>query len=135
MEAILFDGGEKNMMLCGFSRTYSTVNGEQYVTIGKFWDDMSARYGRENLRGLGFHWTQNTIEYLIGTKNNDIDKEAAIKDAIYKEVLLPDEGWMDYDSRTDSLPELYGRVYREGSPDYEIEMFDDNGRCKVRIHR
>ena len=31
---------------------------------------MTEKYDIENLRGLGFNWTETTIEYVIGLKNN-----------------------------------------------------------------
>lgn len=50
----------------GNSRTFSTVGEIQYETIGEFWNEMSEIYGRENLRGLGYNWTETSIEYVIG---------------------------------------------------------------------
>ena len=44
---------------------------------------MSKVYGRENLMGLGYNWTKDSIEYVMGLKNG------AIADADY-EILLPD---------------------------------------------
>lgn len=38
------------MLFRGVSKTFSTVGEQQYNTIGKFWDEMSAIYGLENLR-------------------------------------------------------------------------------------
>lgn len=56
----------------GVSKTFSTVGEQQYNTIGKFWDEMSAIYGLENLRGMGYNWNDDSIEYVIGLKNNEI---------------------------------------------------------------
>lgn len=55
------------MEFTGISRTFSTVGEKQYETIGAFWEEMSARYGRENLRGLGFNWTatQTSCVHLV----------------------------------------------------------------------
>ena len=53
------------MKFIGIKRTFSTENDAQYQTIGAFWDEMSAAYGREKLMGLGFGWTGNSIEYAI----------------------------------------------------------------------
>ena len=35
---------------------------------------MSEKYGRENLRGLGYNWTDTTIEYVIGLKKEQFQK-------------------------------------------------------------
>lgn len=49
------------MIFNGISKTYSTLGNRQYTSIGHFWDKMSEKYGRENLRGLGYNWTDTTI--------------------------------------------------------------------------
>ena len=36
---------------------------------------MSEKYGRENLRGLGYNWTDTTIEYVIGLKKEQFQKQ------------------------------------------------------------
>ena len=56
------------MRFIGISRSFSTQNEDQYITIGEFWDELSKIYGKENLRGLGYHLTSDTIEYVIGLK-------------------------------------------------------------------
>ena len=60
------------MVFNGISKTFSTENNRQYETIGAFWDELSAIYGRENLRGLGYNWTSDTIEYVIGLRQGEI---------------------------------------------------------------
>ena len=40
------------MIFEGISKTFSTEEDKQYETIGAFWDELSAKYGRENLCGL-----------------------------------------------------------------------------------
>ena len=37
------------MKFIGISRVFSTINNEQYKTIGAFWDELSEKYGMENL--------------------------------------------------------------------------------------
>ena len=56
------------MKFIGIKRTFSTINNEQYKTINAFWDEMIKKYGMENLKGLGYNWTDTTIEYVIGLK-------------------------------------------------------------------
>ena len=67
----------------GISKTFSTVGEKQYETIGEFWNEMSGIYGRENLRGLGYNWTENSIEYVIGLIDCDIEGSNI-------NVILPD---------------------------------------------
>jgi len=127
------------MIFCGISRKFSTVNDGQYQTIGEFWDFCSSIYGRENLKGLGYNWTPDSIEYVIGRKDDsEMDDEriaAKYPDAVSKCVLLPEMGWKRYSGRTEQLGELYGEIYADGSLSYEIEMFSDDGSCEVQVTR
>ncbi|MCQ2531606.1 MAG: hypothetical protein MJ093_02745 [Saccharofermentans sp.] len=72
------------MKFVGIRRVFSTLNEEQYTTIGMFWDEMSELYGRENLMGLGCNWGKDSIEYVMALKSGNI------ADANY-EIDLPDE--------------------------------------------
>lgn len=123
------------MKFKGYSKTFSTMNQEQYETIGSFWDEMASRYGRENLVGLGYNWTESSIEYVIGLKEADIRNDLEISDAAYKVVFLPDSDWIQYSGRTDKLSELYAEIYSQGPLRCELEMFDDNGNCRIAINR
>ena len=49
------------MVFTGIGRTFSTENEQQYETIGAFWDSLSAKYGLENLQGLGYGWTDRSV--------------------------------------------------------------------------
>ena len=75
------------MKFTGISRTFSTENEKQYDTIGAFWEEMSGKYGIENLRGLGYNWTERSIEYVIGLKEGIIEGANCV-------VELPDSGWI-----------------------------------------
>lgn len=123
------------MIFKGYSKTFSTENAKQYETIGAFWDVMSAKFGRDNLRGLGYHWTENSIEYVIGLKHGDIGDSCLMENAAYKEVSLPDEGWLRYQGKTEELSAIYERIYEEGALTYEIEAFDNDGNCEIMIYR
>lgn len=123
------------MLFRGFSRTFSTIGSGQYNTIGAFWDEMSALFGRENLYGLGYNWTDDTIEYVIGLKNGQMGQNCTIANAEYKKILLPDENWEDYRGRTDRLSELYDEIYRRGPLQYEIETFREDGTCHIKAYR
>ena len=112
------------MIFEGIGRTFSTVNDRQYQTIGAFWDELSAKYGRENLQGLGYGWTERSIEYVIGLKNGRIDDAD-------RTVELPDNSWVSVRGRTESLGQIYRAIYQGGRLKYEIERFTDSGDCEI----
>lgn len=112
----------------GISKTFSTVGDKQYETIGAFWDELSGIYGRERLRGLGYHWTDTSIEYVIGLINGEIEGWNV-------SVKLPDVGWEYVSGRTEKLGEIYSNIYKDGPLKYEIEMFDDAGNCRIAFYR
>ncbi|MBO2516597.1 MAG: hypothetical protein CW338_04855 [Clostridiales bacterium] len=116
------------MLFQGIRRVFSTKDGAQYDTIGAFWEEMSAKYGIENLRGLGCSWTEDTIEYVIGLKNG------IIGDADFT-AELPDTGWITVRGRTEELGRMYDEIYRDGRLLYEIETFYENGECEVQYVR
>ena len=81
-------------MFKGIGRTFSTENDQQYESIGAFWDELAAKYGRTNLQGLGYGWTERSIEYVIGLIDGEIDRGGPSRETA---------GYgMGYDSRTDS---------------------------------
>ena len=118
----------KAMIFEGIGRTFSTENDQQYKTIGAFWDELSAKYGRENLQGLGYGWTERSIEYVIGLKNDTID-------GADRTVELPDTGWVTVRGKTADLGEIYEKIYQEGRLRYEIERFTDSGDCEIMYCR
>lgn len=121
------------MLFKGINRSFSTENEMQYENIGKFWDEMSEIYGRENLRGLGWGWKNgNSIEYCIGLKSNEIIN---FSDGEYMEIIIPDSGWKIYDGITDKLDVLYNEIYKDGPLTFEIEEFNENGTYRVQITR
>lgn len=126
------------MLAKGFSLQFPCGNGEQYENIGKFWDAMSVIYGRENLCGVGYGWSEDTLCYLIGKIDEDLHGEE-IKEILpqvtYIELKLPDSGWRTYHGETEHLDSLYSEIYRDGPLDYEIERFFEDGKCEVRICR
>lgn len=123
------------MKFVGYSKTFSTKDQMQYESIGEFWDAMSVVYGRENLRGLGYNWGDSSIEYVIGLKNGDINQDIVIDELVYKEINLPDEGWITYEGRAEDLSEIYNEIYKNGVLTYEIEQFWNDGKCKIMIYR
>ena len=116
------------MVFEGISRVFSLENEEQYKTIGAFWDELSEKYRLENLQGLGYNWTEHTMEYVIGLKEGMIEESNC-------KVALPDEGWTTVSGKTEDLSKIYRDIYMEGNLIYEIETFTDDGDCTIRYYR
>ena len=112
----------------GISREFSLVGEGQYDTIGAFWDELSAIYGLENLRGLGYRWDGDVISYAIGLKNGLID-------GCNFSIDLPDDGWTAVKGKTDELKQIYDEIYKSGALKYEIETFYENGNCEIKYYR
>lgn len=116
------------MLFTGISRTFSTGNDLQYETIGAFWDELAAKYGRMNLQGLGYGWTDRSIEYVIGLIHGEIDGADST-------VELPETGWFIVRGRTEDLGEIYDKIYQKGKLKYEVERFTDDGDCEIMYYR
>jgi len=116
------------MVFNGVSKIFKLTDEQQYDTIGQFWDEMSMQYGRENLRGLGYRWKEDTLYYAIGLKNGNIKEENV-------SILLPDDGWVTVRGQTSCLKELYADIYKDGILQYEIETFSENGTCEISYYR
>ena len=116
------------MLFKGIGRTFSTENDGQYETIGAFWDELAARYGRANLQGLGYGWTDRSIEYVMGLIHGEID-------GADRAVELPETGWVTVRGRMAELGKIYAAIYREGGLEYEIERFTDGGDCEILYRR
>ena len=43
------------MKFVGISKVFSTIDNQQFETIGAFWDELSKKYERSKLRGLGYN--------------------------------------------------------------------------------
>ena len=91
------------MTFYGISKVFSTENNRQYETIGEFWNGLSMIYGIRNLRGLGYNWTEKTIEYVIGLKQGIIDNANC-------SVELPDENWNCVSGKTSELGTIYDKI-------------------------
>lgn len=116
------------MVFTGVCRIFDLTGEQQYNTIGQFWDEMADQYGLENLQGLGFDWCNNTISYAIGFKDGCIPD-------FNLQIALPDNGWITAAGETSRLKEMYDEIYKDGPLAYEIETFDENGRCLIRYIR
>jgi len=116
------------MIFNGIYRRFSTQNSEQYTSIGNFWDEMAEKYGRENLRGLGFAWKEDSIGYVIGLK------KGLLGDGSFN-IELPDVGWTTVTGKTEELGQMYEEIYKDGNLEYEIETFSEDGTCQVEYIR
>ena len=123
------------MEFVGLSKVFSTLHEAQYEEIGAFWDAMAHRFGRENLQGLGYNWTGNTLTYVIRLKDGLLPSDTAYPGASRESVSLPDSGWLTFTGKTDELARLYARIYADGPLKYEIEQFFENGDCAVSVIR
>lgn len=116
------------MIFKGISKEFSLLNEDQYNTIGDFWDEMALLYGLENLQGLGYKWADNKIFYAIGLKVGDIkDYDLCID--------LPDTNWITVNGETEKLKEIYNDIYKSGPLKYEIETFDEDGKCQIKYYQ
>lgn len=120
------------MIFKGYSKTFSTIDNKQYKLIGDFWDEMILKYDMENLRGLGLNWTETTIEYIIGLKNNE---KFDFINAKWKEIQLPDDTWEVVKGKTNNLAQIYNNIYKTSILKYEIEMFNNDGTCEIMYIR
>lgn len=123
------------MKFIGYSKIFSLKNNEQYNTIGEYWDYFSSIYGLENLRGLGLNWKNGTMEYIIGIKEGVISNNINLEGSTFKEVDLPDDGWIIVDGMTDDLEKMYEEIYKVSTLLYEIETFNLDGSCRLLIIR
>lgn len=126
------------MVIKGICFSVSTINDNQYELLGDLWDLLAKHYGRENLQGIGFNWTDKKMDYAISCVNEEIDIELVkeiVGSASYRDILLPDGSWEDYQGKTARLALLYDEIYAKGAPTYEIETFDDEGNCYIKICR
>ncbi len=128
------------MIFNGISCRFSTVNSMQYESIGEYWDFFSNIYGRENIKGLGYNWSTDSIEYVIGLIDEELSFDLSkiqktYPNAIYKKIRLPEHEWKHYRGKTEYLGQMYEEIYNEGILTYEIESFTDEGTWEILICR
>ena len=116
------------MIFTGISKEFDLTDERQYETIGRFWDEMAALYGLEKLRGLGYGWKGSTISYAIGLK-------AGVIENANLQMALPDDGWETVKGQTDDLKAIYDDIYKDGRLQYEIELFYEDGTCRISYYR
>jgi len=124
------------MKFTGYGRSFSTVNNQQFDEIGKFWDEMSEIYGRNNLIGLCCHFTKISLMYYIGLKDNSKMQNHTNYDFI--SCSLPDDNWNSYFGYTDIIDSLYKNLICKDNVNpivYELEELFDDGTCVIKVHR
>lgn len=128
------------MKMKGIAARFDCAHGEQYESIGAFWDAMCALCPGLALSGVGYGWENDSLGYLIGTPEGMPEStlegvRKILPQAALSEIILPDDGWKTYTGTADTLDKLYAEIYRDGPLDFEIEQFDDAGNAVIRIHR
>ena len=127
-DIIWSDENREEEFFYGISRFFSIQNEDQYRTIGAFWDEMSSKYGLENLRGLGYLWTGDSMSYAIGLKEGIIEDYDV-------EIPIPAGEWKRVKGKTSKLPQIYNRIYEDGKLTFEIEEFTSDGECEISFYR
>ncbi|NLL00220.1 MAG: hypothetical protein GX271_06105 [Clostridiales bacterium] len=128
------------MQIIGIQVRFDCTDNQQFSAIGEFWNFMSFIYPKEELKGLGLNWANNSFDYVIGDFEKKFDYSLDIIRKSYpnsKKVVieLPDHGWKVYSGKIEDIAKIYETIYKDGILDYEIEEFDDVGNCKISILR
>lgn len=129
------------MKFKGIKVTFSIENGRQYKDIAKFWEIMEKHFDVNRLSGLGFNWTDTTMDYAIGFRDNsmtraELDKvKPYFSGAEYIIQLLPNKNWRKYKGHVSKIKEKYTKIWNAGAVKFEIETFDDEGNMKILIYR
>lgn len=133
--------GVQKMIFRGIKVTFLLENERQYVDIAKFWSIMEKYYDVNKLSGLGFNWTDTTMDYVIGFRDNsmtaaELDKiKPYFRSAEYVIKLLPKDNWKKHIGHVSQIKEKYNELWKAGAIKYEIETFDEEGNMKLLIHR
>lgn len=119
---------------------FDCTDGKQYKAIGEFWDFMSGLFPKEQLKGLGLNWMNDSFDYVIGDFEGRFDYSLPMICQAYPTsenvvVSLPDDGWITYTGKLENIARIYETIYRDGVLDYEIEAFDTEGNCRISILR
>ena len=105
-------------------------NYSQIAELTSFWHEMRQKYPEENLLGLGANLSGvESIDYYIGKIGE------ALKGAS-DSLEIPDEGWEEFNCKLNDkeIEKMYRNVYKQGTPDYEIEsMTSDTFTTKVHF--
>ena len=83
------------------------------------------------MRGLGYNWTKDTIEYVIGLKEGEIEHANC-------SVILPYEGWLTIQGRTSDIGKIYEQIYLNGVLKREMKHFliiSNYNECEIKYYR
>lgn len=128
------------MKVFGIMTLHSLKNKNQYKTIAQLWNVFENLFPVESIVGVGLNWTEDSMEYFIGTKE-------IIPEDIQNEILKknPDAVFSWYDIENISNMEVYRGNYSTLQSDYEkiwrkeviqeIETFQQNGDYIIYIKR
>ena len=128
------------MKIFGIMTLHSLKDKVQYKTIAQLWDTFENLFPVESVVGVGLNWTEDSMEYFIGTKE-------IIPEDIQSEILKknPDAVFSWYDIKDISNMEVYRGNYSTLQSDYEkiwrkevvqeIETFQQNGDYIIYIKR
>ena len=128
------------MKFTGVLRRFDCSNNKQFNDIGEFLDLMSKIIDKNEIKGLGFNWQNNHLDYIIGDLKEEFNYSIDIILKTYPTskivtVDLPDNGWKIYQGKLKDIKNIYEKIYRDGPLDYEIEEIDTKGNFKVSILR
>ncbi|HHU71637.1 MAG TPA: hypothetical protein GXZ21_06325 [Clostridiales bacterium] len=128
------------MQINGIKVRFDCTDNKQFDAIGEFWSFMSCLYPKEELKGLGFNWADNSFDYVIGDFEGKFDYSFDIIRQTYSAaenvvIELPNHGWKVYLGKIEDIAKIYETIYKEGVLDFEIEEFDEMGNCKISILR
>ena len=128
------------MKFTGVLRNFDCSNNKQFTDIGEFWDFMSKIVNKNELKGLGFNWKNNHLDYIIGDLKDKCDYPMDLILNTYPNskivtVDLPNNGWEIHEGKIKDIKSIYEKIYEDGQLDYEIEEIDTKGNFKVSILR
>jgi predicted transcriptional regulator YdeE len=128
------------MTFKGIQIRFDCAGNQQYEAIGGFWDCMTGLYPGCALKGVGYNWSNDCLDYAIGGFGDETHyDETALRErfpnAKYMEIQLPDSGWQVFHCELDRLSDLYNEIYKDGALLYEIEEIQPNGHCVISIIR
>lgn len=128
------------MKIFGIMTSHSLKDKAQYKTIAQLWDTFENLFPVESVVGVGSNWTEDSMEYFIGTKEiipKDIQNEILKKnpDAVFSWYDIKDISNMEvYRGNYSTLQSDYEKIWRKEVVQ-EIETFQQNGDYIIYIKR
>lgn len=128
------------MKVFGIMTLHSLKNKAQYKTIAQLWDVFENLFPVESIVGIGLNWTEDSMEYFIGTKeiiSEDIQNKILKKNpnAVFSWYNIKDISNMEvYRGNYSTLQSDYEKIWRKEVVQ-EIETFQQNGDYIIYIKR